>query len=213
MTVRVKICGINSAAAFDAAVAAGADWVGFVFFPASPRHVSPEQAAGLSARHAGGPARVALLVAPDDDAVGAAVAALRPDVLQLHGVEPERAAAVRARFGVPVWHAIGVAGAGDLPATAPSVDRLLLDAKPAPGSALPGGNAVVFDWSILPGWQAPVPWLLAGGLTPENVAAAIRRSGAAAVDVSSGVETERGVKDPRRIAAFVAAARCWHRSC
>jgi phosphoribosylanthranilate isomerase len=210
MTVRVKICGINSEAAADAAVAAGADWLGFVLFPPSPRHVTLERAASLAARHRDGPARVALLVAPSDDDIAAATALLRPDVLQLHHVDHDRAAGVQARFGVPVWRAVGIATAADLPTTAVGIDGVLLDAKPASDAALPGGNAAAFDWSVLRGWRAPAPWLLAGGLTPENVAAALRASGAAAVDVSSGVESRRGVKDPQRIAAFVAAAKAWH---
>lgn len=203
---RAKICGINSAAAFDAAVAAGADWVGFVIFPPSPRFVTPAEAAALSGRRAGGPGRVALLVAPDDALVAEVMATLRPDVLQLHKVDVARAAAIRAAAGVAVWQAVGVSVAADLPAQAPGVDGLLLDAKPPAGATRPGGNAVRFDWSVLAGWRSPLPWLLAGGLTPDNVAQAIAASGAEAVDVSSGVESAPGVKDARLIEAFVRAA-------
>lgn len=204
--IRVKVCGINTPAAMDAAADAGADWVGFVFFPPSPRAVTPVQAAALSAHRPGGPLRVGLFVHPTDDDVARALGAVALDVLQVHGT-PDRAAALRARFGVPVWQVASVDGPSDLPASAPGVDGLLLDAKPPPGAALPGGNARAFDWSVLRGWTAPAPWLLAGGLTPGNVAAAVRVSGAAAVDVSSGVERVRGVKDAGLIRAFVAAAR------
>lgn len=207
----VKICGVNDAAGFDAAVAAGADMLGFVFVAASPRAVSPGAAAALSARHPGGPLRVGLFVDAGDAEIEAVLAALPLDVLQAHGEEsPARCAALRTRFGLPVMKAIGVAAAADLRALAdyaPVVDRFLLDAKPAPGAALPGGNASPFDWSLLRGAAVPRPWLLAGGLTPDNVAEAVRIGGAPGVDVSSGVERSRGVKDPARIAAFVSAAR------
>jgi len=210
-----KICGLNDAAGIDAAAAGGADLIGLVFFPASPRAVTPAEAAALSTRvpapAAGGPLRTGLLVDAGDDAIAAILAAVPLDLLQLHGAEsPERAAAVRARFGLPVMKALGIAGPDDLAlldAYAPAVDRFLLDAKPPPGAALPGGNAVAFDWSLLAGRAVPRPWLLAGGLTPENVAEAARATGAPGVDVSSGVERARGVKDPGRITAFLRAAR------
>ena len=207
----VKLCGITTPAAMPAAVGAGADLVGFVFFPRSPRAVTPAEAAALSAAHPGGPARVALLVDPDDAAIEAVLAAFRPDLIQLHGEEtPARCAEVRARFGLPVMKALGIAAEEDLAALeayAPAVDRFLLDAKPPPGAALPGGNAAAFDWQLLAGLRIPRPWLLAGGLTPANVAAAVRMAGAPGVDVSSGVERARGVKDPALVEAFVQAAR------
>lgn len=207
----VKICGVNDAVGFDAAVAAGADMLGFVFYPPSPRAVTPGEAAALSARREGGPLRVGLFVDPSDEAIAAVLAALPLGLIQLHGAEdPARCAAIRARFGLPVMKALGIAGPGDLAALAeyaPAVDRFLLDAKPPVGAELPGGNASAFDWSLTAGRPIPRPWLLAGGLTPENVAEALRRSGAPGVDVSSGVERARGVKDPARIAAFIAAAR------
>ncbi len=206
MTVRVKICGINDAAAFDATVAADADWLGFVFYPPSPRAVTPEQAASLSARHVGGPLRVGLFVEPSDEEIAAALAALPLDVLQLYAT-PERAATLRRQFGVPVWRAVGVATAEDLPREASGVDALLIEAKPPPGANRPGGNATSLDWGLLAGWQPPSPWMLAGGLTPDTVTEAIRVSGAAMVDVSSGVESRRGVKDPALVAAFATAAR------
>ncbi|MFC7477198.1 phosphoribosylanthranilate isomerase [Dankookia sp. GCM10030260] len=207
----VKICGLNDAPGFDATVSAGADMIGFVFYPVSPRAVTPAQAAELSSRAAGGPERVGLFVDPDDALLEAVLAALPLDVIQLHGEEtPARAAAVRARFGLPVMKALGVAEPADLARLvdyAPAVDRFLLDAKPMPGAALPGGNATAFDWRLVAGAAIPRPWLLAGGLTPDNVAEALLQSGAPGVDVSSGVERARGVKDPDRIARFVAAAR------
>ncbi|KAA5610475.1 phosphoribosylanthranilate isomerase [Rhodovastum atsumiense] len=201
--MRVKICGINDVAGRDAALAAGADWLGFVFFPASPRAVTPTQAAALAA---GVPARVGLFVKPTDDDIATTLAALRLDVLQIYA-DAERATAIRARFGCPVWRAVGVAAPSDLPRSADGVDGFVIEAKPPQDASRPGGNATTFDWSILAGWQAPLPWMLAGGLTPENVAEAIRNTGAPAVDVSSGVERAKGVKDPERIRAFVASAR------
>jgi phosphoribosylanthranilate isomerase len=207
----VKICGVNDAAGFDAAVAAGADLLGFVFYPPSPRAVTPAQAAALSVRASGGPLRVGLFVDPEDALIESVLAALPLDLIQLHGEEtPARAAAIRARFGRPVMKALGVAEPADLARLtdyAPAVDRFLLDAKPPPGASLPGGNAARFDWSLLAGQAIPRPWLLAGGLTPENLAEAVRQTGAPGVDVSSGVEKARGVKDPDKVAAFVAAAR------
>lgn len=203
-----KICGINDAAAMAAAAAAGTDMVGFVFFPPSPRAVTPTQAAAIAQP---GPAKVGLFVDATDDEIAAVLAALPLDVIQLHGEEtPARCASVRGRFGLPVMKAIGIASAADLDGLAdyaPVVDRFLLDAKAPPGAPLPGGNAAPFDWTLTAGRTIPRPWLLAGGLTPENVAQAIAASGAPGVDVSSGVERARGVKDPARIAAFVAAAR------
>ena len=204
--IRIKICGVNDAAAFDATVAAGADWLGFVFFAASPRAVSPAQAAALSARQTGGPLRVGLFVEPTDAEIVAVLGAVRLDVLQLYVAAP-RAADIRSKFGLPVWRAVGVTQAADLPAEAGGVDGFVVEPKPPPGATQPGGNATALDWSLLAGWRAPAPWLLAGGLTPGNVAEAIRASNAGAVDVSSGVESRRGVKDPALIAAFVAAAR------
>jgi phosphoribosylanthranilate isomerase len=158
-----------------------------------------------------GPGKVGLFVDPTDDQIAAVLAALPLDLIQLHGEEtPARCAAVRARFGLPVMKALGIAAASDLDALAdyaPAVDRFLLDAKAPPGAPLPGGNAAAFDWTLTAGRVIPRPWLLAGGLTPLNVAAAIAASGAPGVDVSSGVEKARGVKDPALIAAFIGAAR------
>ncbi len=207
---QVKICGLNDAEGYDAAQQAGADYIGFVFYPPSPRAVTPGQAAALAAR--GGPARrVGLLVDASDDEIAGILAAVPLDILQLHGEEtPARAAALRQRFGLPVMKALGIAEPADLARLAdyaPAVDMFLLDAKPPPGATLPGGNAASFDWALLAGQAIPLPWLLAGGLTPDNVADAIAQSGAPGVDVSSGVERARGVKDPARIRAFIQAAR------
>jgi phosphoribosylanthranilate isomerase len=203
---KVKICGINDPVAFDTAVEAGADWVGFVFFPPSPRSVTPAAAAALSHRIAGGPPRVGLFVDPDEEAIARVLDAVRLDALQIYGVR-DNLRAIQARFGLPVWRAVGIGGSADLPSDVFGADRLLLEAKPPAGSNRPGGNATTFDWSLLHGWAAPVPWILAGGLTPENVATAIRQTGAEAVDVSSGVEKAKGVKDRELILRFVAAAK------
>jgi phosphoribosylanthranilate isomerase len=202
----VKICGINDPVAFDTAVEAGADWVGFVFFPPSPRYVTPETAAALSGRIAGGPPRVGLFVKPTMAAIAQALATVQLDVLQLYGV-PDDLDVFKARFGLPTWRAVGIDTAADLPKDPMGADRLLLEAKPPAGATRPGGNATVFDWSVLRDWSAPVPWVLAGGLTPDNVAAAIRETGATAVDVSSGVERRKGLKDPALIRAFIRAAK------
>ncbi len=201
MTVQVKICGVTDTAGRDAA--AVADWIGFNFFPRSPRFVTPAVAAALAGE--GGPARVGLFVEPTDDEVAAVLAAVRLDAVQLYA-SAERVAAVRARFGVAVWHALPVAGRAELP-RATAADALVVEARAPAGADRPGGNGVRLDWGMLAGWEAPVPWLLAGGLTPGNVAGAIAASGARAVDVSSGVERAPGVKDPGLVRAFIAAAR------
>ncbi len=204
--IRVKICGINDPIGFDTAVEAGADWLGFNFFPPSPRVVTPAQAAALSGRLSGGPLRVGLFVDPTDDLIAATLDAVNLDILQVYGaaIDPVR---LRDRFRLPVWRPVGVAAPADLPASALGGDALLLEAKPPADATRPGGNAVRFDWSILSGWTAPAPWLLAGGLTPDNVAAAIQLSGAPAVDVSSGVESTKGRKDPALIRAFIDRAK------
>ncbi len=204
--MQVKICGLNDPAGFATAADAGVDWVGFVFFPPSPRAVTPDQAAALSAARPGGPARVGLFVDPTEAEIAAALAAIPLDALQLYAA-PARVTALAARFGIPVWHAVGVATQADLPREAGAAARLVIEAKPPAGATRPGGNAASFDWTLLRGWSAPAPWILAGGLTPETVRGAIAASGAVAVDVSSGVETAPGIKDPARIRAFIAAAR------
>lgn len=212
MTPLVKICGLSTPESLDAALDAGADLVGFVRYPRSPRHVGLEQGRLLSRRAAGRALRVLLVVDADDAALDEAVEAVAPDWLQLHGTEtPERVTAVRGRYGRPVLKAIGVAGPGDLArarAYEGAADRLLLDARPpAHADALPGGNGLPFDWRLLEELDPAHPFMLSGGLRAGNVAEAIAVTRPWAVDVSSGVERRPGEKDPRAIAAFVAAAR------
>ena len=207
--MQVKICGINSYGALAAAADAGADYVGFVFFPPSPRYLTPMQASSLRATRPEGPPGVGLFVKPSLDEIAAALAAVRLDALQIYG-DAALAQAVRIRFGLPVWLAVGIGTSGDLAAAeraAEGLDRMVVEAKPPPGATRPGGNATAFDWSMLAGWNPSVPWLLAGGLTPENVAGAIALSGATGVDVSSGVELEPGVKDPALIRSFIKSSR------
>lgn len=209
--VRVKICGLTRVQDVDAVAASGAAYAGLVFYPRSPRALVPDQARAIALAAPPGLARVGLFVDPSDDLLAGTLAEVPLDIIQLHGAEdPARVAAVRARFGLPVIKAVGIASAADLPKltqAAQSADMLLVDAKPAPGAALPGGNGLAFDWRLIAGRRWPVPWLLAGGLTPENVAQAVQLTGARQVDVSSGVESAPGVKDPARIAAFVQAAQ------
>ncbi len=204
--VRVKICGVNSAEAFDAAADAGADWIGFVFFAGSPRAVSPAQAACLAARRPGGPARVGLFVEPSDAEIAASLALTPLDVLQIYA-PPARVADIAARFGRPVWRALGVGSAADLPAAAGPAEALIVEPRAPSAASRPGGNGQAMDWSILRAWAPAYDWLLAGGLTPANVGGAIAQSGARAVDVSSGVEHAPGKKSPDLIKAFIEAAR------
>ncbi|HEY6870089.1 MAG TPA: phosphoribosylanthranilate isomerase [Novosphingobium sp.] len=206
----IKICGLSTAAALDAAVTARADYAGFVFFPPSPRHLTPAQAAPLGRRAAGRVGRVGLFVDAADELIGDAVAAAGLDILQLHGGEsPQRAAELRARHGLPVWKAVPVASAADIEravAYLGAADLILFDAK-TPRGALPGGMGLAFDWALLSAWRNRAPWGLAGGLGPANVAEAVRLTGAPLVDTSSGVESAPGVKDAALIAAFCMAAR------
>lgn len=190
------------------ASAEGADWIGLNFIPQSPRYVPPREAKSLLLS-AGKAVAVALLADPSDEEAKA-VAALGFPIIQLHGSEtPARAAELRALTGCAIWKAIGVQSRDNLgqAGTFRDIDGLLLDAKAPEGSGQGGGHGTPFDWSLLKGWRAPKPWLLAGGLTPQNVAEAIRQTGAPAVDVSSGVERERGVKDRELIRAFIRAAK------
>ena len=210
MPVSVKICGLNDAAAVEAAVTAGARYLGFVFFAKSPRHVSPEHAAALAANVPLGVARVGLFVDPDDAKLDTTLAHVPLDVIQLHGGEsPARVAEVKALTGLPVMKAVGIAEPADLDRLweyGLVADMLLIDAKPPRDAVLPGGNGLAFDWRLLAGRQILKPWLLAGGLTPDNVAQALRLTRAPGVDVSSGVESAPGVKDVERIRQFVARA-------
>lgn len=209
MGITVKICGLTDAAALAASLEGGAEYAGFVFYPRSPRALSAEEAARLLATLSpAAPIRtVGLFVRPRMEEIAAVLARVRLDILQLYETSAEERAAIRKRFGLPIWQAVGVAAAGDLPPSLEAADALLLDAKPPPGADRPGGLARAFPWGILAGWSPPGPWILAGGLTPENVAEAISRSGARAVDVSSGVESAPGRKDPARIRRFIAAVR------
>ena len=211
MRIEAKICGIRTVEAARAAVAGGAAFVGFVFYPPSPRAAPPEGAARIAADLPPGLGKVAVTVDADDEALGAILKAYDFDLLQLHGKEsPARVAEVRRRFGRPVMKAIPVAGAEDLGRAGdylPVADRLLFDAKPPQDmkGALPGGNALSFDWTLLAGRDWPKPWFLSGGLDAGNLAEALRVTRAPAVDVSSGVEVKPGRKSPEKIAAFLQA--------
>ncbi|MBK5958894.1 N-(5'-phosphoribosyl)anthranilate isomerase [Rhodoplanes elegans] len=211
MTLVIKICGLKTSEAVEAAAAAGADMVGLVVFPPSPRHVDLAHGRSLAALATGRLQVVALTVDADDALLDDIVAALDPDWLQLHGKEtPERVAAVKARFGRPVMKALGIAAAADLarvPAYAAVADRILFDARPPKDATRPGGLGRAFDWDLLDDLDPGLGYMLSGGLDPANVAEALRITRAPAVDVSSGVERAPGDKDPQKIAEFVRAAR------
>jgi len=208
-TPRVKICGLTEPVGLAASVEAGAAYIGFNFVEKSKRFVPPAVARELALAVPPGVAKVGLTVDADDAELDALTGAVPLDMLQLHGAEtPARVAEVKARYGLPVIKAVGVAGAGDLAtldAHAELADQILVDAKPAREGDLPGGNGLSFDWTLIADRDWTVPWMLAGGLTPENVAAAIRLTGARQLDLASGVESAPGVKDPARIRAFMAA--------
>lgn len=211
MSILVKICGLSTPETVEAALGAGADMLGFVRFDRSPRHISLETARSLG-RQVGARARKVLLTADASDAaLSSAIEALEPHMLQLHGRETsERIAALKARFGLPVMKAIAVGSRADLAQIASYrgvADLLLLDSRPAEGSMLPGGTGAMFDWSWLEGYDFSGPWMLAGGLDPANVGAALAATRAGGVDVSSGVESAPGVKDVNKIAAFIVRAR------
>lgn len=205
MTVDIKICGLTTRETVDGSVAAGASHIGFVFFAASPRDIAPDRALALG-RDIGHVARVGVFVAPDDALLDRAAPAL--DIIQLHGVDAARVASVRARYGLPVWRAAGVASRDDVVAAvaAGGGDRLLFDAKAPRGADLPGGNGLRFDWRLLDRVGCAC-WGLSGGLDAESVAEAVRTAHPSLVDVSSGVEDEPGVKSVAKIKAFIAAAR------
>jgi phosphoribosylanthranilate isomerase len=211
MTLTVKICGLSTPESVDAAIDSGADMVGFVFFPPSPRNISIDIARMLGAQVHGGALKVALTVDPDDALLDAVVRALQPDILQLHGKEqPDRIATIKKRFGLPVMKAIAVEERADVAAAAvyaPLVDRLLFDARPPRSATRPGGLGKPFDWHLLRGLHPGVPFMLSGGLHAANVAEAMRITSAPGVDVSSGVERAPGEKDIVKIRAFVRAAR------
>lgn len=210
MATLVKICGISTPKTLAACIAARAPWVGFNFFPPSPRFLTGAAAARLAALADGAIRKAGVFVDADDATIAEALAAGKLDAIQLHGHEsPERAAQVRARFGLPVWKVLSVSGSEDVAGAAAygsAADFLLFDAK-TPKGHLPGGMGLAFDWSLLAAYRGPLAWGLAGGLTPANVAEAIRLTGAPLVDTSSGVESAPGVKDVDKIAAFCKAAR------
>jgi phosphoribosylanthranilate isomerase len=209
VSVKVKICGVRTLAIVEAAANAGADFIGLVFYPKSPRHVGFDEARALADATRGRLGSVAVLVDPDDALIDRLAASVRPSLLQLHGREtPARIAAIKARSGLPVMKAIPVADALDVAEAdryGGIADTILFDAKASPEAPLPGGNGVPFDWRVLQGTASP--FALSGGLTPENVGEAIRLTGASLVDVSSGVERAPGVKDARLVEAFVRAAK------
>lgn len=208
--INVKICGLTESADIPAALLAGARYLGFVFFPKSPRHLAIPDAAFLAGSVPEGICKVALTVNADNALLDAITQEVPLDMLQLHGSEsPERVVEIKARYGLPVMKAVGVADASDLAALevyGRVADQLLVDAKPPKDAVLPGGNGLAFDWRLIAGRRWPVPWMLAGGLTPQNVAEAIALTGATQVDVSSGVESAVGVKSSQLIADFCAAA-------
>lgn len=209
MTLTTKICGLSTPDTLDAALRHGASHIGFVFFDASPRNLDFGRAAALAALVPAHVRRVGVFVDPDEELLTRAIAAGQLGALQLHKVTPARAADIRARHGTEVWAAIAVKTRADLDEAARysgAADRLLYDAKTPEGAALPGGMGVRFDWGLLAGFRHPLPWALSGGLDADNLAEAVRTTGAPMVDVSSGVETAPGVKDVDKIAAFLKAA-------
>ena len=206
-SIEAKMCGLSTPETLDAAVAGGARHVGFVFFPPSPRHLSFDKAAGLAARTPDRVKRIGVFVDPDDALLAGAIAAGRLDALQLHQVEAGRAAAIVGRFGLPLWIAVPVRTRADIEQAHGwhgLADRIIYDAK-TPKGGLPGGMGVRFDWKLLDGFAHPAPWALSGGLDPDNVADAVRTTGAPMVDVSSGIESAPGVKDVDKIARFLQA--------
>ena len=207
----MKFCGLRTPADVSAAVEAGAAYVGFVFFPPSPRYLTPEDAAPIAAQVPEGIAKVALVVNADDDLLDQITETVPIDMLQLHGKETlERVTEIKQRYGLPVMKAVGVAGPEDLENLDTYLrvaDQVLVDAKPPKDATLPGGNGLAFDWRLIAGRRWPVPWMLAGGLTEANVAEAMRLTGARQVDVSSGIESEPGVKDAALMQSFSAAVR------
>ncbi len=211
MSLLVKICGLSTRETLDAALGAGADMVGFVFFPPSPRHLSLEAAGDLGNRARGRAKKVALTVDADDDTLSDVVAALKPDILQLHGRESAaRIVELKQKFGLEVMKAIAVETAADLaalPDYAAVCDRILFDARPPKGATRPGGLGATFDWHVLERLDIKLPFMVSGGLSADNVAEAVRLTRAGGVDVSSGVERAPGVKDPEMIERFIRAAR------
>jgi phosphoribosylanthranilate isomerase len=209
MTLDIKICGLTTREALDAAIDAGASHVGFIFFAKSPRNIEPEDAAALSAAAKRRARSVAVTVDAGDAFLDALVAAMKPDMIQLHGKEsPQRVADVKSRYGLPVMKAFAIASAQDLAAIAPYrgiADRFLFDAKPPKGSDLPGGNGVSFDWKLLAGLDPDIDYMLSGGLNAANIGDALALAAPPGIDVSSGVESAPGIKDTALIEEFFEA--------
>jgi phosphoribosylanthranilate isomerase len=211
MSLLVKICGLSTRETLDAALVAGADMVGFVFFAPSPRHLSLETARELGRQANGRAAKVALSVDADDATLENIVETLQPDLLQLHGKETiARVRDIKAKFGLPVMKVIAVETSADLavlPGYASVADRILFDARAPKGATRPGGLGAVFDWNVLAKLELDLPYLVSGGLTADNLAEAVRVTRAGGIDVSSGVESAPGIKDPEMIRHFIRAAR------
>ena len=209
MVLDIKICGLKTPDAVAAALDGGATHIGFIFFPKSPRHITPQKAAGLRGAVRGRALAVAVTVDADDETLDEIVEAVKPDILQLHGHEtPERVAFIKARYGLPVMKAFSVREASDLTAIAAYqgiADRFLFDAKPPKGSDLPGGNGVSFDWELLAALDADIDYMLSGGLNADNIAEALHKTQAPGIDISSGVERAPGEKDVRLIENFFRA--------
>ena len=209
--IKVKICGLTRKSEVDAALVAGADYLGFAHFPKSPRHVELDAARNLALRAKGLAKVVVLAVDPDDAGIEEILEKVSPDLIQLHGREsPQRVAEIKLKFKVQIMKAVGICSSSDLGLVdehACAADQLLVDAKPAAGAEVPGGNGLTFDWRLIEGVEWPVPWMLAGGLNSSNVSTAIRLTRATRVDVSSGVESEPGRKDLSKISSFVSAAK------
>lgn len=207
---QVKICGLKRPGEMRLCAALNVEWVGFVFYPPSPRFITPEQALRLHEAapdaQSGGPKRVGLFVKPDIESIETVLRIIPLDVLQLYG-PTEQLVAFKNHFNLPVWQAIGIKSASDLPTEKNTLDGYIIEAPADSDNPQPGGLGKCFDWKLTQNWPAPAPWLLAGGLTPENVSSALSISGAPAVDVSSGVEESRGVKSLKKIEKFVQFCR------
>ena len=208
MKISAKVCGLSTPTSIDAAVKGGASYIGFVFFPKSPRHVEPEQVSRLAAQVPDHVKRIGVFVDPDDQLLGRVITGGALDVVQLHRTTSQRVAAIRERHAIETWAAVAVRSRNDLDAAKKLVgaaDRILYDARTPDDAALPGGMGIRFDWDLLDGFSHPLPWALSGGLNAGNVAEAIRKTGASIVDVSSGVEGAPGEKNCELIRAFLAA--------